>query len=141
MTHPTTLAMAEIKRALASANKADAMRRHGGDPVIPTTATPATAFSDDIVGGPPWVVLADGKFMDGVLYRRVKRDALARIPNLPFSRYLQIKNICSPEFWGSLDNADRQRAGRCLAHLVSKQEVGLVQGSLNETGPKLYCKK
>nr|WP_315214329.1 hypothetical protein [uncultured Duganella sp.] len=134
MTHETTLAMAELKRELISANKTDALRKHSDDP------TDGAAFSDGIETGPTWVVLADGKFMDGVLYRRVKRDVLARIPSLSVGQFLQIKKICSLEFWDSLENADRQRAGRCLAHLVSKKEVGLALGSLNETGPKLYCK-
>lgn len=79
MTHPTTLAMAEIKRALALAGKAEAMRKLGVDPTIPATVTTAAAFGSDVDTGPAWVALGDGKHVEGVLYRRVKRDVMAQI--------------------------------------------------------------
>jgi len=126
MTHPTTLAMAEIKRALTLTN--------------PTTATPVLAYGAGIDDGPAWVALGNGKHVDGVLYRRVKRDVMERIPSLSTGRILPIKKICSPEFWASLDNADKQQAGRCLMHLVGSKQINLALVSLDGVSPQLYCK-
>jgi len=137
MTHPTTLAMAEIKRALALADKADSISKLGGEPRIPTTSA---AFGADIEGGPAWVALGDGKHVDGVLYRRVKRNVITQIPTLPDDRILPIKKICSSEFWETLDNPDKRQAGRCLMHLVSNKQVNLALVSLNGAGPQFYCK-
>lgn len=132
MKHPTTLAVAEIKRALIRASSTNRE--------IPTTAMPAAASGAGIESGPAWVLLADGKHADGVLYRRVKRDVMAQIPSLSAGRILAINTICSPEFWSSLDKAEKQQAGRCLVHMVSTNEVNLALVSLNGTGPQLYCK-
>lgn len=140
MTHPTTLATGEIKRALASANRAETMRKSGGDPTMPTTATPARAYDADIEAGPAWVALGNGKHVDGILYRRVKRDVMAQIPSLKIGGILPVKKICSREFWEALDNGEKQQAGRCLALMVSNKEVDLAFVSLNGSGPHLYCK-
>ncbi|KQV51891.1 hypothetical protein [Duganella sp. Root336D2] len=141
MTHPTTLAMIELKRALASASSTpDTTRKYGGDPTILTTVTPAAAFDADILDGPAWIAVVDGKHVDGVLYRRVKRDVMAQIPNLAAGRILPMKKICSPKFWDSLDSADKRQAGRCLMNLVITNEVNLALVSLNGSSPQLYCK-
>lgn len=102
--------------------------------------TTAVAFDADIDAGPAWILLGNGKHVDGVLYRRVKHDVVAQIPILPDDRILPMRKICSPEFWASLDNVDRQQAGRCLMHLVSNKQVDLVLGSINRAGPHLYWK-
>jgi hypothetical protein len=122
-----TQAKAEIKRALALANL--------------TTVTPVAPYGADIDEGPAWVVLENGKHVNGVLYRRVKREVMGRIPGLLAGRFLPIKKICSPEFWASLDRVERQQAGRCLMHLVRNKEVSLALVSLSGVSPKLYCKK
>jgi hypothetical protein len=141
MAHPTTLAMAELKRVLASANKTDSMRKLGSAPTIPATVTTAAAFGADVDAGPAWVALGNGKHVDGILFRRVKREVMDRVSGLPAGRLLSMKKICSPEFWASLDNADKQQAGRCLMHLVSKKQVNLSLVSLHGASPQLYCKK
>jgi hypothetical protein len=126
MTHPTTQAMAEIKRALALASR--------------TAATLTDANSAPVDHGPAWVALEGGQYMDGPLYRRVKIEVLARIPDLPPAGIFPLRKICSPEFWASLDNVDKRQAGRCLMHLVRNKEVNLVLVSLAGVSPQLYCK-
>lgn len=110
MTHPTTLAIAELKRVLAAADKADAMRKLGGDPTIPATSA---AFGADIEGGPAVVVLGNGKRVDGVLYRRVKRDVMAQFKPCRVTASCRSRRYAHLNFghlWTTLTNSKRADA-------------------------------
>lgn len=124
MTHPMTQAIAEVKRALT-----------------PKNAALVAARTQVFVPPISWVELYDRKHVDSILYRRVKAELLERIPALPGDVILPMKKICSPEFWASLDDADKRLAGRCLMHFVVKKEIDLLLVSRSGVSPQLYCKK
>lgn len=87
-----------------------------------------------------WVQLYDGKYVDGILYQRVKLEVMERIPALRRDVRLSTRKICSPDFWESLDSGEKRMAGRCLMHFVVKREVDIALNSRSRTGSLLYCR-
>jgi hypothetical protein len=123
MTHPTTEAVAEIKRALASTNS--------------TTSTPSP---DGIDYSIMWVPLRSGRYINGVLYQRVKQQLLQVVPFIPVAMPIPVNKIFSCEFWDSLSSAEKRSVGKCVADLVARKAVDLVEITLPGVSPKVYCR-
>jgi hypothetical protein len=82
----------------------------------------------------------DGKYVDGILYQRAKQDLQARIPSLPIDGVFSAKQLCSPEFWNSLNVGQRRTVGRCLSHFVAAKELSLQAALVNRRGHQTYSR-
>jgi len=71
-------------------------------------------------------------------YVRIKRHVLDRLPTLRSGVPSELKQICSPEFWGTLTEGEHRTAGICVANMVAHSEIPLITAPHKHEYPKKY---
>lgn len=72
------------------------------------------------------IVLNDGHTTASTFYNAIKSHVEVIIPAIERGLSYTLEMMCDREFWNNLNNDERQKAGRCLAHMVTKREFPLV---------------
>lgn len=83
-------------------------------------------------------LLAGGYPVSAAFFESIRQQVEAAIPTLNLPQAYTLEKLCGKEFWAKLDSGERKRAGRCMAHLVVKNEFPLVVAPSNHEYPKYY---
>lgn len=110
-----------------------------------TNAITETQRPDVGIAVTPRAQLADKvKFLAGsypvsaAFLESIRRQVEAAIPTLNPHLAYTLEKICGKAFWARLDNGERKLAGRCMAHLVIKNEFPLAFVPGKHEYPKYY---
>ncbi len=56
-------------------------------------------------------------------YDRIKELVEEVLPALERGEYYSLKMLCGGQFWESVGDGDRRRAGQCMAYMVRNNEI------------------
>ena len=86
-----------------------------------------------------FLMLKDSTVVSKDFYVEIKRHVLGRLTTLPAGMSRELRQICGPDFWGTLSNGDRRTAGICVSNMVAQHEVPLIHMPQKQQYPKKYC--
>jgi hypothetical protein len=82
--------------------------------------------------------LRSGRSADICFYDAIKEHVLERAPSLdPTLIYIAAK-ICGKDFWGCLEDGERNLAGECILHMAIHEEIPLEPAGKNSENHQLY---
>lgn len=82
--------------------------------------------------------LRSGRTVDKGFYDVIKAQVLWRAPSLnPVLTYKSTK-VCGKEFWGYLEDGERNLAGECILHMAIHGEVPLEHVGRDSENHQLY---
>lgn len=83
-------------------------------------------------------LLAGAYPVSTAFFESIRHRVEAAIPTLNPHLAYTLEKLCGTLFWAKLDSGKRKLAGRCMAHLVVKNEFPLVVAPSNHEYPKYY---
>lgn len=71
-------------------------------------------------------------------FESIRQQVEAVLPTLKPHLTYTLEKLCGKLFWEKLDAGERKLAGRCMAHLVVKNQLPLLFAPRNHEYPKHY---
>lgn len=68
----------------------------------------------------------------------IRQQVEAALPTLNSHLTYTLEKLCGKAFWAQLDSGERKLAGRCMAHLVVKNQLPLLFVPRKHEYPKHY---
>jgi hypothetical protein len=84
------------------------------------------------------ILLSGGHSVTEAFYKKVELQVEEIIPALTPEASYTLEILCRDEFWQQLSSVERRLAGRCMANMVSKEELPLVFVGCPHSLPKKY---
>jgi len=85
------------------------------------------------------VELLDGIYpVSAVFLESIRQQVKAALPTLNPRLAYTLEKLCGKAFWAKLDNGERKLAGRCMAHMVVKNQLPFVFAPSKHEYPKYY---
>ena len=110
-----------------------------------TTISTATQRADVVIQVKPRSplagkveLLAGGYQVKAAFIASLRHQIEAALPTLNPNLTYKLEKLCGPAYWATLDAGERKLAGRCMAHLVVKNEFPLLFAPSNHEYPKHY---
>ncbi len=83
-------------------------------------------------------LLAGGYQVKAAFITSLRHQVEAALPTLNPNLTYKLEKLCGKAYWSKLDAGERKLAGRCMAHLVVKNEFPLLFAPSNHEYPKHY---
>lgn len=85
-----------------------------------------------------YILLHDGKIVNKAFYDMIIERIADVLPAVIPSVSYTAEDLCGEEFWRTLDDGHRRRAGKCMVHMVKTGKLPLQIQGCEHQYPRKY---